>query len=67
MIMAPIYGREFTDACRRRHKSPAPCHGPQLLRLLALVAVAAACVFATLAPERAKAETSSVLASIASF
>lgn len=67
MIIAPIYGREFTDACRRRHKSPAPCRWPQLLRLLGLAAVAAVCVFATLGPERAKAGTSSVVASITAF
>ncbi len=67
MIMAPIYRREISETCRRRHKSPAPCRWPQLLRLLTLAAVAAACVFATLAPERVKAGTPSVLASIAPF
>ncbi len=66
MIMAPIYRREFNDVCRR-HKNPAPCRWPQLLRLLTLAAIAAACVFVTLAPEREKAGTPSVLASIASF
>ena len=65
MIMAPIYGREFAETCRRRHKSPAPCRWPQLLRLLVLAALAAACVFATLAPERATVEAHSVLAAIA--
>jgi hypothetical protein len=66
MIMAPIYGREFAKTCRR-HKSPAPCRWPQLLRLLALATLAAACVFVTLAPERATAETHSVLAAIAAL
>jgi hypothetical protein len=67
MTMAPIYGREFAETCRRRHKSPAPCHWPQLLRVLVLAAVAAGCIFAALAPEKSKGSTPALIASIARF
>ena len=67
MIMAPIYGREFAETCRRRHKSPAPCHWPQLLRVLMLATVAGGCVFAAVAPERTKGATPTHVASIARF
>ncbi|WP_294532009.1 hypothetical protein [uncultured Rhodoblastus sp.] len=67
MTMAPIYGREFAETCRRRHKSPAPCHWPQLLRVLALAALAGSCIFAALAPEKAKGSTPALFAAIAPF
>ena len=67
MILAPIYSREFAESCRRRHKSPAPCRWPQLLRVLALAAVAGICIFAALAPDRTKGATPSLFASIAPF
>jgi hypothetical protein len=67
MILAPIYGRDFAEACRRRHKSPAPCHWPQLARVLVLAALAGACIFAAMAPEKAKGAAPSLFASIAPF
>jgi hypothetical protein len=67
MILAPIYGREFADSCRRRHKSPAPCHWPQLLRVMALALIAGGCVFVALAPEKAKMQAPATFASIARF
>jgi hypothetical protein len=65
MILAPIDGREFARACRRRHKSPAPCRLPQLLRLLTLATLAGGFVFLALAPERAKAEAPTIFGEIA--
>jgi hypothetical protein len=67
MILAPIYSREFAATCRRRHKSPAPCRWPQLLRVLMIAAVAGVCVSAALAPEKTKGSAPSLLASIAQF
>ena len=67
MIMAPIYGREFAETCRFRHKSPAPCHWPQLLRVMALAVVAGGFVFVALAPEKAKTQASPAFASISPF
>ena len=56
MIMAPIDGREFSAASRRRRKSPAVCQFPQFLRLLAIVTIAGLLLSVVLAPERAKAD-----------
>lgn len=64
MILAPIDGRAFAQSCRRRHKSPAPCRLPQLLRLLTLATLAGGFVFLALAPERAKAEAPAIFAPI---
>lgn len=57
MTMAPIDGREFAVACRRRTKSSAPCQVSQLLRLAAIMILAGVFVSITLAPDRARAET----------
>jgi hypothetical protein len=67
MIMAPIYSREFAETCRRRHKSPAPCHWPQLLRVLVLATVAGGFIFMALAPEKTKDASPARMASIARF
>ncbi len=57
MTMAPIDGRQFAVACRRRTKSPAPCQFSQLLRLAVIMILAGVFVSVTLAPDRARAET----------
>jgi hypothetical protein len=50
MLIAPINGPEFSRACRIRSKSPAPCRLPQLLRLLALAALAGGLISLALSP-----------------
>ena len=57
MILEPINSQEFSRACHVRTKSPAPCKGSQLLRLVALVAVGALCISLSLPSAKAKAAT----------
>lgn len=53
IILAPIDGTEFSRACRYRNTSPALCHVPQLLRLLALAVLAGGFASVALEPGRA--------------
>ena len=60
MILAPIDGSEFSRACRYRHTSPALCHWPQLLRLLALAVIAGSLASVALEPGRAASATAAI-------
>jgi hypothetical protein len=60
MILAPIDGTEFSRACRARNMSPALCHWPQLLRLLALAVLAGGFASVALEPGRAASATAAL-------
>ena len=60
MILAPIDGPEFSRACRHRNQSPALCHWPQLLRLLALAVLAGGFASVALEPGRAASATAAI-------
>ena len=60
MILAPIDGSEFSRACRYRHTSPALCHWPQLLRLLALAVIAGGLASVALEPGRATSAAAAI-------
>jgi hypothetical protein len=60
MILAPIDGSEFSRACRYRQTSPALCHWPQLLRLLALAVIAGGLASVALEPGRAASATAAI-------
>jgi hypothetical protein len=56
MILAPIDGRQFSQACRSRSANPATCRVSQLFRLVLLAVVGGLLVFVALGDKSVRAE-----------